>query len=62
MTIASTLSKKQYEGNGLTTEFPLPFAAADKAHIFAVVKKGLEVSMLQAIMMWIYPEKYSFIL
>lgn len=43
MTIASTLSKKQYEGNGLATEFPLPFYAADKAHIFAVVKKGLEL-------------------
>lgn len=44
MTVASTLNKKHYEGNGLTTEFPLPFDAADKAHIFAVVKKGLEIS------------------
>lgn len=44
MTVASTLNKKHYEGNGLTTEFPLPFAAADKAHIFAIVKKGLEIS------------------
>lgn len=40
MTVASTLSKKQYQGNSLTTEFPLPFHVTAKEHIFALRKKG----------------------
>ena len=30
MTVASTLSKKQYQGNSLATEFPLPFHVTAK--------------------------------
>lgn len=43
MTIASTLSKKHYQGNDIATEFPLPFQAAEKGHIFAVIKKGMKI-------------------
>lgn len=43
MTIASTLTKKHYEGNGITKEFPLPFHLVDKTHIFAVIKKNKEI-------------------
>ena len=38
MTIASTLTKKHYEGNGITKEFPLPFHIVDKTHVFAMIK------------------------
>lgn len=43
MTVASTLNKKQYQGNDLTTEFPLPFHVTDKEHIFALLKKGTKI-------------------
>ncbi len=43
MTIASTLSKKHYQGNDIATEFPLPFQVAEKGHIFAVIKKGMKI-------------------
>lgn len=43
MTVASTLSKKQYQGNNLTTEFPLPFQVTAKEHIFALLKKGTKI-------------------
>ena len=43
MTIASTLTKKHYEGNGITKEFPLPFHLVDKTHIFAILKKNNEI-------------------
>lgn len=43
MTVATTLNKKQYQGNDLTTEFPLPFHVTDKEHIFALLKKGTAI-------------------
>lgn len=43
MTIASTLSKKHYQGNDIATEFPLPFQVAEKGHIFAVIRKGMKI-------------------
>lgn len=43
MTVATTLNKKQYQGNGLTKEFPLPFQVTAKEHIFALLKKGTAI-------------------
>ncbi len=43
MTIASTLTKKHYEGNGITKEFPLPFHLVDKTHVFAMIKNDKEI-------------------
>lgn len=43
MTVASTLNKKQYQGNNLTTEFPLPFHVTAKEHVFALLKKGTKI-------------------
>lgn len=47
MTVASTLNKKQYQGNNLTTEFPLPFHVTAKEHIFALRKKGTKISEIK---------------
>lgn len=47
MTVASTLNKKQYQGNSLTTEFPLPFHVTAKEHIFALLKKGTKIEQIQ---------------
>lgn len=48
MTVASTLSKKHYQGNNLTTEFPLPFHVTAKEHIFAMLKKGTAVEEIKS--------------
>ncbi len=47
MTVASTLSKKQYQGNNLTNEFPLPFHVTAKEHIFALLKKGTKIEEIK---------------
>lgn len=47
MTVASTLNKKQYQGNNFTTEFPLPFHVTAKEHIFALLKKGTKISEIK---------------
>ncbi len=47
MTIASTLSKKHYQGNDIATEFPLPFQVAEKGHIFAVIRKGMKIEKVK---------------
>lgn len=47
MTVASTLNKKQYQGNSLTTEFPLPFHVTAKEHIFALLKKGTTIEQIK---------------
>lgn len=47
MTVASTLSKKQYQGNNLTSEFPLPFHVTAKEHIFALLKKGTKIEEIK---------------
>lgn len=47
MTIASTLTKKQYLGNGVTREFPVPFFAADKSHVFAMLRTETGVTEIK---------------
>lgn len=47
MTVASTLNKKHYQGNNLTTEFPLPFHVTAKEHIFALLKKGTKIEEIK---------------
>lgn len=47
MTVASTLNKKQYQGNSLTVEFPLPFHVTAKEHIFALRKKGTAIEEIK---------------
>lgn len=47
MTVASTLNKKHYQGNSLTTEFPLPFHVTAKEHIFALLKKGTKIEQIK---------------
>ncbi len=40
MTLESSLSKKTYVGNGLTSLFPIPFFVAEESHIYLVIKNA----------------------